>query len=346
MQISSIYLNKNSCVNYNCKNNNNSSQYPAQNIAFGQLYGQKSLTSLLCKYIPSLQTKKQYQTAIKEQYLNAIEHCKNDAEQIFSRSIVFGSEEYQNLSNKELTTLRKYIDIFYKTDILYNYEEKFKCANFIKSFGKLFSERLHEKYPEGFIFVSVGRSPAFLAKYLEFQGEEVKYCPISGLHCNYLQHFPVSFIQEYKNYLYNIGLTKELAENTQKPIIITDYVEHGHTLYYFRRLLTLPQIGIKEGEMVKYSPITACNYFEEGNWIFKSKPVIYDKFGRYDYREFMNNEKTKQFTSIPSLGVKSLKPGSRGYEILQKYYQDGNKFEEDFDTKMMNFIIADSIYNR
>lgn len=83
MQISNnyqIFPNKN-YVNCSYKN---SLKYQGQNIAFGQLSGQKTLTSLpkqfktavveeyktlnslLCKYMPNFQTEEQYQTALKE----------------------------------------------------------------------------------------------------------------------------------------------------------------------------------------------------------------------------------------------------------------------------------------
>ena len=55
----------------------------------------------------------------------------------------------------------------------------------------------------------------------------------------------------------------------------------------------------------------------------------------------MGNDKTKKFTSIPHLDPVSYNP--YGEKIFNKYYQNNNRFEEDFNTKMMNFLIADNV---
>ena len=263
------------------------------------------------------------------------------AQSIFDRSIVFGPKEYKILSIAELDVLRECSKYFTETNS--------KIVNFILDFGKLFSNRIHEKYPNGFIFVSVGRSPAFLAKYLEFQGKEVKYCPISNIR-NYTE-FSSYFVQKYKKYLDSIGLTNEFVQKTQKPIIITDYTYWGGTLDNFSDLLAMPQIGINKGENVIYSPITKGNsrYSRENNifdcWPDKINNYFEDEYGFSDalYIDMMGNDKTKQFTSIPHLDPISFKPNGIGEKIFNKYYQNNNRFEEDFNTKMMNFLIADHV---
>ena len=115
----------------------------------------------------------------------------------------------------------------------------------MKYFAKLFSDGIHEKYPNGFTLVSIGRSPAFLAKYLEFQGEDVKYCPISNSGVYYDKLSPL-LIQHYKEYFDRIGLTKEFANTTKKPIICVDYTYMGHTLHKFKELLSSTEIRIKK----------------------------------------------------------------------------------------------------
>lgn len=268
-------------------------------------------------------------------------HLVNAVQSIFDRSIVFGPKEYKLLSSAELNVLREYGKHFT--------EENSKIVNFILDFGKLFSNRVHEKYPNGFIFVSVGRSPAFLAKYLEFQGKEVKYCPISNIR-HYTEFLPY-FVQKYKKYLDSIGLTNEFVQKTQKPIIITDYTYWGGTLDNFSDLLAMPQIGINKGKNVIYSPITKGNsrYSRENNifdcWPDEVNNYFEDEYGFSDalYIDMMGNDKTKQFTSIPHLDPISFEPNGNGEKILNKYYQNNNRFEEDFNTKMMNFLIADNI---
>lgn len=152
-------------------------------------------------------------------------------------------------------------------------------------------------------------------------------------------------MQEYKRYLDTIGLTKELAQNTQKPIIISDYTYYGYSLSNFKNLLALPQIGIEEGEMIKFSPIFRHFWFKDDNWIFEEIPCI-EKEMPFDCYAMLQSGKTKTFSSIPRVSVWMFAPSSPAHKTLQTYYQNGNKFEENFNTKMMNFIIADSIYNK
>ena len=253
------------------------------------------------------------------------------AEEILNQNTIFDLEKYKKLSRKEIDILREYGEIFKQTDK--------RTINFIINFGKQFSQRLQEKYPNSFTFVSVGRSPVFLAKYLEFQGEDVKYCPISDIANGFFKpgEYSSGFIKEYKKYLDSIGLTKEFVQTTKKPIIITDYTYEGCSLSNFRMLLASPEIGITEGEKVKYCPITECEIFKRENWIFdcgfeNSK----------EYIDIMENEMTKLYTSIPYFNYRKYQDGLYS-AILDKYYQNDNKFEENFRTKIVNFLIADSI---
>ena len=263
---------------------------------------------------------------------------------ILERSIVFGPTEYKNLSMEDLSKLRKYEKYFVEKDKI--------TIKFILKFGKYFSEQMNKKYPNGFTLVSLGRSPAFLAKYLEFQGVDVKYCPASNLYGKSYKtkDFSPYFIKVYKKFLESIGLTKEAVLSAQKPIIITDYNCHGCSLQNFKTILENPQIGIYESQKVKFSPITLCEMFKRENAIFNHDPY-YDylgktegwKFSDLSYLYNMENEKPKTYTSIPYLDVLGF--GEPQEEILNLYYRNGNKFEENFETKMMNFIIADEIQN-
>ena len=326
MQISSNYQilpNKYSALNYGYLQRNNRSQYSIQNVSADR----NSINTC--------------QGKINQITFAALpkEILLEKAEGILSRSIVFGPEEYKNLSNADAEILREYSKYFIEKDS--------RVINFILDFGRLFSKRIHEKYPNGFIFVPLGRSPAFLGKYLEFQGEDVKYCPISGL--QRYKKFSTDFIKTYKKYLDTIGLTKEFAENTQKQIIITDHTNSGNTLAQFEDLLASPEIGIKEGEKVIFIPIIYSGFGRSGKGIFNCHWM----YLRYkdddcnigeDYGDVVAIQQShKKYTSIPWLytDLKNLTE-----ETLSKFYDNKNRFKENFDTKMMNFIIADSIYNK
>ena len=205
--------------------------------------------------------------------------------------------------------------------------------------AKLFSEGIHKEYPNGFTLVSIGRSPAFLAKYLEFQGVDVKYCPISHLGSIRLR-VTSDFIQAYKKYLDNIGLTADYVETTEKPIVFTDFVYDGGTIRNFKRLLALPEFGMSNEEKMHF--VSIARYAEIGyslqNNSYYGIESMYNK-----YRNIFDQAPTAKsmYTSIPYIDAQRYKAGSSYEGKLTKYYQNDNQFEENFDTKMMNFILAD-----
>ena len=257
-----------------------------------------------------------------------------NVEKILNRNIVFGLDEYKKLSNRNLKILREYGKSFKEADE--------RVVNFILKNGKRFADRLHEKYPDGFIFVSEGRSPAFIAKYLELQGEEVKYCPMS-FNTGGWKAFSPEAVEIYKKYLDTIGFTKEFAENSQKPIIIADYTVSGATLTEFKDFLE-SAYNIKAGPKLKYCPLTAdhCTYsFDTNDCIFSCTDLELDD--RYFYRNIMFDSLHKKYSPIPWIGPKYY---DETKETFDKFFQSGNKFEEDFNVKMMNFLMADSIYNK
>lgn len=274
------------------------------------------------------------------------ETIKDLAEKILNRNIVFGPEEYKILSSDDLKILREYKDSFIKEDE--------RTIKFITDFWKLFSNQIHKKYPDGFIFVAVGRSPAFLAKHLEFQGEEVKYCPISSIGCK-PKTFSHYFVNAYKKYLDIIGLTKEFTSNSKKPIIITDYTYEGYSLRNFRELLAHPEIGITESENVRFSPITRCGGFYRENSIFNDCPTMSDDYQflrkeEWDfpdnlYNDIMSNMKHKKYSSVPNIKAINFEPQDYYDRELKSLCKNWGVFEEDFKSKMMNFIVADEINN-
>ena|GEM_PF-3104585 len=86
---------------------------------------------------------------------------------------------------------------------------------------------------DNYIFVSLGRSPAQIARVLEFSGVEVKYIPASNL--NYPHCYGNSEIADYFNFvLSKQGLTKEKAaenfEKSGKKVVVCDYTQEGISL--------------------------------------------------------------------------------------------------------------------
>lgn len=253
------------------------------------------------------------------------------AHRILDRSLAFGVKEYEALSHDDWAILKSVGGMFRQKDK--------RTKDFIIRFGEQFSERVHERYPNGFTFVSIGRSPAFLAKRLEFEGEDVRYCPISHLTCRHDIKFTPHLIQTYKKYLDTIGLTSEFAKTTDKPIVMVDYIHEGFSICNFERLLRSPEIGIKRGKNVEFVPIAIngqAGFFNFKGYI-PNKPLFLD---------MMENEYPKEYTSIPYIDAREFKPRCEAEKRLNEFYQNGNQFKENIKTKMMNFLVIDNMLGR
>lgn len=309
-----IFSNKVPYTNHRYQNYHNNSQYPVQNNINCPIYNTNS-----DQYLKNKATQIAFTAIPKESEL------KTAVENILNRNIVFGPKEYKNLSKEDLSILRDFQHTFAEAD-------DYRSIGTIRWFATIFSKGIHKKYPEGFTLVAIGRSPAFLAKYLEFQGGDVKYCPISNISSRRTE-FSTYFVQAYKKYLDSIGLTADFAKATEKPIIVTDYVYDGGTWRNFLKLLSLPEIGIEIGEKVTFRSI--ADIVSDWTGIINFPKETY----RWLFDETLAE---KRYTSIPRINVISYKEGCSDEEKFNKYYQNGNKFEENFDTKMMNFILADS----
>ena len=126
-------------------------------------------------------------------------------------------------------------------------------------------------------------------------------------------------------------MTADLARTTEKPIVITDYEFYGGTKRNFLKLLELPEIGIERGEKVVFRNIADI----------ASERAEVDKFPAKTYHWLFDETMAeKRYTSIPRIDASRYKAGCEYEEEFNKYYQNGNRFEENFDTKMMNFILA------
>lgn len=85
-----------------------------------------------------------------------------------------------------------------------------------------------------YVYVSIGTSPAGVARALELMGNEVKYVPISDL--RYVDYYTYEFwqdennVKDYLKFLDSIGLNNETIENSDKKFVFCDYTCRGTTL--------------------------------------------------------------------------------------------------------------------
>ncbi|MDD3722657.1 MAG: hypothetical protein PHW92_09245 [Lutibacter sp.] len=190
-------------------------------------------------YIPDLRCQKFMKSAsfktdsvTEDKFVrNEINFTGLNPRRILRRFRQFGIKEYERLSEPELKALRTLVDSDGKLCL---------DRNVIILFSKIVKDNLDKMYPNGYVFVSIGRSPAVIGKALECQGVDVRYCPISELRYS----FPPEDVlkkrtEPYKKYLESIGLSPdEIEKHPEKTYVFVDYEFSGTTLKNFERLFT------------------------------------------------------------------------------------------------------------
>ncbi len=171
-----------------------------------------------------------------------------------------------------------------------------QVLRYVINVGDAVKNKLDALYPRGCVLASVGRSPSLLAKYLELQGKEVKYCPISDLKdlCN-SEQIPSGFLIEYRKFLDRIGLTDKFIKETLKPIVFTDYTFQGLSLRNFE--LMLKRIGIFAGPKVHFRPINGNIYGLPGILQLHTE----DKALNHSVTQLLTMRLGKKYTPIPRL---------------------------------------------
>ena len=100
--------------------------------------------------------------------------------------------------------------------------------------AKLTEKMLDEKYGKNkWVFVSIGTSPAGIAKALELRNHDVRYLPISDvrrIRDDALSFYMSKEYPEYFEYLDSIRLRKDKINNDDKHYVFADFVFNGKTL--------------------------------------------------------------------------------------------------------------------
>ncbi len=240
------------------------------------------------------------------------------AQKIFNSTKKFSIKNYGNLSEKELEALRNVC----KKDIDTSYvaEDNLNTALNLKTY-------LDEKYgKDKYVFVSIGRSPAGLARVLEFMGIETKYLPISGLRdftCVSAVMRRLNGFDEYGDFLKDQGITNEEISDSDKSYLFYDFTHSGRTLEFFKNILT-KRYKIKQHNM----------YFLSLN-----DDLI--KASKNNYESLKNNEeyinvylfasRIAQYTGLTELDVKNL------------FRINGIKNFQSDEAKKFNFLIIDNL---
>ena len=237
------------------------------------------------------------------------------ANRIFSRSQKFSIEDYKSLSKLEKTVLRE-ASVNYKKHA----EDSIKVGLKVK-------EKLDKYYgDEGYVFCSIGTSPAGIARVLEFAGAEVRYFPISRLNWlhsvddwqKYSDKFP-----KYQDFLAEQGLSSEEVSKSDKKYLFYDFVQQGMSLIVFEKMmkeyfgLNLPNVTFNN-----------VNYLCQSSCAEKIDPPQYS----IDYIEtYMNGSAIADVCGVPHLDIAEIDK------------IDECKQYENLQAKMFNFLIIDGL---
>lgn len=237
------------------------------------------------------------------------------ANRIFSRSQKFSISDYNSLSKLEKVVLREAS------------KPCKKAAEDSLEVGLKVKENLDKKYGEnGYVFCSIGTSPAGIARVLEFSGCETKYLPISRL--NWLESIDswkeyTDKFSNYEKFLEEQGLSKEQVSKSNKEYLFYDYVQQGVSLLMFERMMR-EHFGL-DMENVCFRNM---NYLCYSSCAKNIDPPQY----AIDYVErYMRDSEIAKYCGVPHLDIQEIDK-----------VDECKKFES-LQSKMFNFNLIDSL---
>lgn len=179
---------------------------------------------------------------------------------------------------------------------------------------------------DNYVFVSIGTSPAGIARGFEFLGVETKYIPISGVGrtmYNVDELLEIQDTKEYAKFLDSIGLTKEQTERNGKHLIFCDYTSEGTTLraaeYVAREVRNLPEDKLhfrSVQEVLKKASET-----EEEKEFFEQYVI-----------DYLRDLKIEKYSNTPHLECTDVNSIT---SVLQNKQPDD---VSDFNFAMLNYI--------
>ena len=218
-----------------------------------------------------------------------------------------------------------------KEDMGAIYEAVEDCVNSTK----LIADSYNEKYGKGnWEYISIGRSCAPFASILDKLGIKTHTIPISGMQQGVTSAKDLTSqkgFEEYKNFIYNLGLNPQTVKNSGKTYIFQDYVDQGNTIRIFEELIRSKEMGL-DSKNIKFESINDALF----NGAYSTRNM--DNFrlmGKVMDRLKMQNSplSVKNFTDVPKLHWSDLG------KITTLTPADGN-LKKEFD-----FGVADILSN-
>lgn len=236
----------------------------------------------------------------------------------------FGLKEYNALTKNEIKTLRNSLD-----------EKLIRDRDTIIMLAEIVKKNLEKKFPEGYVFVSIGNSPNIIAKALEHQRVDVKYCPVSELkmeQSDFIHNIKnrgtyQRGLEVYKNYLDEIGLSQKDINDSNKKICFIDYTFTGNSLKNFETMLNSPEIKLNSPKFKFLSLNNDLILHESGDdYAFLNK-IIENKFEIMDLKDYADYKTISLNTIYSAFDIKNRKssdlPKLMDFAIIDKYKKEG-----------------------
>ncbi len=258
-----------------------------------------------------------FQALTCDTFVSQNEKEKEISKRVFASTKKFKIKDYKKLHGEELEAVRKVCtDDF---DVYITAKDNVDHALKLKSY-------LDAKYgKDKYVFCSIGRSPAGLARVFEFMGVETKYLPISGL-----RNFPdfdcvlgaADGLKEYGRFLRKQGISNEDISFSDKSYLFYDFTASGRSLLYFKDLIT-KYFRIKQKNM---------HFLSINDDLINAQSSEYElRKANYYIENYLRTSEIESFSGIPDLRV------SRLFDI------DKCRNTERVTAKKFNFLVIDML---
>lgn len=235
----------------------------------------------------------------------------------YNKKDKFQISDYKDMSETTKQQIRKAIPKDIKNAAETNIDMALNLKTMLdKQYGK-----------NGYVFVSIGRSPSLIAKVFENMGTETKYLPIShiGEEGATLESVTKRLdTTKYSNLLKQQGLTPVKMLANPKKYLFYDYTDKGRSLKIFKELLTktfhLPKFKMQFKSL--NSDLLATNYDDETK--------IFDYID-----EYLKHSSSEKYSSIARLDYFNTPDNDFSTETLTKH--------DNPNAKFYNFLVIDKL---
>lgn len=237
---------------------------------------------------------------------------------VLSKIRKFTIKDYRGLDNNKIRALRTVCESDEKTKKASS--DNIKMALMLKPY-------LDEKYgKDKYVFVSIGRSPAGIARVLEFMGVETKYLPISGL-----RNYPDVYcalgaskgLKEYGEFLKKQGISNAGISKSDKKYLFFDYTYTGKSLRAYSEI-------IRDYYGINHNNMHFLSIWDSLKDAAKDDTALLRQIAEYVTR-YLVNSGIEPYGGVSELQVHKL------FNI-----NSCKKFESD-KAKKFNFLIIDEL---